>query len=224
MAMLFAFTVLVPASADAQRRRGPRGPTKGKIALFCIIQDAEVELNGRVVGKTPLPGPLELDPGNYTVRVFKRGFTEFVETVTVTAGEMAELEADLIAFAGIVQINANVDGATVAVDGKLLGRVPFDKDVAAGKHEITVQAAGYTAYVQQVDVIAGKPLVLNVELVPTPEAPPVVVEDGIHKKWWFWTIIGAVVVAGATTGLVLGLQTNETDYEPGNYLGGWDLP
>ena len=34
-------------------------------------------------------------------------------------------------------------------------------------------------------------------------------EGGIATKWWFWTIIGAVVLGGVATGLALGLQTDD---------------
>lgn len=30
--------------------------------------------------------------------------------------------------------------------------------------------------------------------------------SGVHRQWWFWTIIGAVVIGGAATGLALGLS------------------
>lgn len=42
------------------------------------------------------------------------------------------------------------------------------------------------------------------------EAQPA--RSGVHRRWWFWTIIGAVVVGGAATGLALGLSGGE---EPG---------
>jgi hypothetical protein len=31
----------------------------------------------------------------------------------------------------------------------------------------------------------------------------------IYKKWWFWTVVGVVAVAGGTTGLVLGLSGDD---------------
>jgi hypothetical protein len=33
-----------------------------------------------------------------------------------------------------------------------------------------------------------------------------------YKTWWFWTTVGVVVAAGATTGVVLGLQGEEGPY------------
>lgn len=39
----------------------------------------------------------------------------------------------------------------------------------------------------------------------TASAPPPSERTPAYKKWWVWTIVGGVVVAGVTTGLVLGL-------------------
>ena len=39
----------------------------------------------------------------------------------------------------------------------------------------------------------------------TASAPPPAEHKPAYKKWWVWTIVGGVVVAGVTTGLVLGL-------------------
>jgi hypothetical protein len=41
---------------------------------------------------------------------------------------------------------------------------------------------------------------------PAPEPEP---DRPIYKAWWFWTAIGAVAVAGAVTGTVLGLAGDE---------------
>jgi hypothetical protein len=30
----------------------------------------------------------------------------------------------------------------------------------------------------------------------------------VYKKWWLWTLVGAVVVGGVTAGAVLGTQQN----------------
>jgi hypothetical protein len=33
----------------------------------------------------------------------------------------------------------------------------------------------------------------------------------VYKRWWLWTLVGAVVVAGAVTGGVLGSQQPPVD-------------
>ncbi len=117
-----------------------------------------------------------------------------------------------------MKIEANVSGATVAIDGKLAGTVPFDKDVPAGAHEITVQAKGYKPFVRKVDIKAGRAMRIDVQLaaVERPDTRPTVVtgDDGVHTKWWFWTIIGVVVAGGATAGAVLATQGEEITPKP----------
>ncbi len=192
----------------------PAKSATGTVTLGCYVNGAEVWVDGEKVGTCPLGKPLTLTPGNHTVRVALRGYTEFNETVDVTAGDAKDLDADLIPFAGIVTIQANVSGATVAIDGKVTGTIPFDKDVPAGKHELVVAAPGYQPHKQTVDVIAGKPLGLTVTLL---EAPTIEGSDGgIVKKWWFWTLIG-LGVAGIATGTALGvIYSRPTEVESGS--------
>jgi tetratricopeptide (TPR) repeat protein len=46
---------------------------------------------------------------------------------------------------------------------------------------------------------------------PAPRAPEKV---PVYKKWWLWTIVGGVVVAGAAVGLGVGLGTAPKSFEP----------
>ncbi|RME52027.1 MAG: PEGA domain-containing protein [Deltaproteobacteria bacterium] len=46
-------------------------------------------------------------------------------------------------------------------------------------------------------------------VAPEEEAPKAPKRKSIFQKWWFWTIVGGVAVAGATTGVILATQGNE---------------
>jgi hypothetical protein len=48
-------------------------------------------------------------------------------------------------------------------------------------------------------------------LVSQPGPPPESGPSPVYKKWWFWTIIGAVVVGGVVTALVLTSGTDRPD-------------
>ena len=152
----FAAPMVVPPSADARPPRRKRRAKNGTLAVYCFIKDARIEVDGKMMGITPLTPPLSLPPGSYNVRVFKRGYQEIVETVEILNGQESDVDFDLIAVAGLVTISANVAGALVAIDGKIAGTVPFDKDIRAGKHEITVQAQGYLPFIQKTLIQAGK--------------------------------------------------------------------
>ena len=205
-AVLVAFSALItlPINGDARPPRRRNKAKIGTVTIFSLNKGAIVEINGKQAGTIPLQTPLRLPAGTYSVHVYKRGHTDFNETITVVAGEILDVEAELIPFAGVVTIEGNISGATVAVDGKFIGTIPLDKDIPAGKREITVQADGHMPFRQWVDIAPGEPLQLNVFLKPISlTAMPDTDEESIVKKWWFWTIIGAVVAGGVTTTVLL---------------------
>lgn len=111
---------------------------------------------------------------------------------------------DLIVFVGVVWINVNVFKVIVVIDGKMVGRIFFDKDVLVGKYIFVVKVDGYKVYSQIVEVEVGKSFMINVEFVQIWVAESVVAEGGVHITWWFWMIIGVVVVGGgAIVGVLL---------------------
>jgi hypothetical protein len=141
---------------------------------------------------------------------------------------------------GTARVDVSPPNAAVRVDGQEVpaGRLARVR-LPAGAHLVAVSAEGFEEAEREVTVAAGQVAEVSVELRPEPAAepppevvpPPVDVPDdaeptgtgrrGVHQRWWFWTIIGAVVVGGVATGLALGLR--DDDEVPG---GDWrvDLP
>jgi hypothetical protein len=70
---------------------------------------------------------------------------------------------------GLLVVTANIDGASVLVDGHHVGEAPFEDDhVAAGSHEIRVESEGYVPFVQNIRVRPGRTTELSASL----ERPP----------------------------------------------------
>jgi hypothetical protein len=78
--------------------------------------------------------------------------------------------------AGGILVTANVQGATVMLDGKpagTIGEQPLTiSDVAAGKHDLAVEKQGHTAARQQVMVVTGQTASVNLALQPLPPGAP----------------------------------------------------
>jgi hypothetical protein len=135
----------------------------GRVALVTLSSsqpDAEVLVDGRDVGRTPLVAPLALDQGDHRFIVRKRDFENFERLVTVHPGEKVAVAADL------------------------------------------------------------RPLVVAPPLVPVPvaavavtppPAPTVSDQAPIHKRWWFWTAVGAVVVTGVVIGIAASSHSGGPD-------------
>jgi len=119
---------------------------------------------------------------------------------------------------GSVRLTCPVEGATVVVDDVVVGRTPLLHGiyVKPGRYLLRVAAPGRPAWERTVVLPAGslKEVRVNLEetppalVAPVPEQPPPPPQRGstpVYKRWWFWTLIG-VGVAGATTGIVLGVR------------------
>jgi hypothetical protein len=217
----FAAMVSLPPSADARppRRKKKRKAKTGKVQVLSLVNDARVEINGKFYGTTPIRKPIELPPGKYTVSIHKRGYKDFNETIKVVRGVTIDVDASLIAFAGIVVVQTNAKNAVIAVDGTNAGRLPFDREIPAGKHELSVQAKGYKTVVRMINVEAGKTITLTILLKRTIIVEPTVETDSVFSKWWFWTIVGVVVAGGVTTGVILGTQK-----DPEVFPADWTVP
>jgi ferric-dicitrate binding protein FerR (iron transport regulator) len=89
---------------------------------------------------------------------------------------------------GEVTIVSLTNGATIEIDGKIVGTVPLEESIVvlAGKHTIRVSKRGYKAYVDEFEVGGGQVLELEIDLIPyaglvkvtTPEPGATVKVDG----------------------------------------------
>jgi len=94
-------------------------------------------------------------------------------------------------------------GAMVLMDGKELGPMPLSRKVPAGPHLLQVRRPGFREWSTSLTVAPGSqvelPVILQPETTaPTPTPPK---STPVYKRWWFWTVIGVVVVAGAGAGV-----------------------
>ena len=117
----------------------------GVIAVTCPLTGASVVVDGRSIGKTPLE-PFAISAGVHRVTVRKIGHLEYVEDVRVPAGATAQVFADLLPIAGVIEVTANAAGARVFVDGQEVGRAPLQHEVKPGRHRIVVVVDGQKSY------------------------------------------------------------------------------
>jgi hypothetical protein len=216
VALLIALLTVGPlglGEAAAKPRKKPAGASSnsGLLTIASLTRGATVFVDDAQVGEVPLENALELSPGvSHVVRLQKRGFSTFVETIKLAAGEEREIEADLVPSGGVLKVNCNVRRAQILLDGKQIGVTPFDGDIAPGKHQLQVGTTGKVSDTRVIEVIAGEELVIEIALKDVP--PPTVEEDdSLLGRWWFWTAIGTAVVGGVTLGV---LSQREIKVEP----------
>jgi hypothetical protein len=126
--------------------------------------------------------------------------------------EVNEILAELEARVGSVDVECNVEGASVFVDGEHMDKTPifFPLQLDVGEHEIEVRAEGYKPFNKKIDVPGGTEQTLEVELVPSAKAEKA--SKKLHKGIFFGGlgVTGALALTAAITG-GLALKT-EKDY------------
>jgi tetratricopeptide (TPR) repeat protein len=105
----------------------------------------------------------------------------------------------------VLRGEASIAGASVELDGKPLGTIPVSGSVEPGSHLIKVSKEGFRPWSTSVNISAGAEVEIPVTLQSTSAGSEgggrVEKDEPLYKKWWFWTIIGGVALAGAGAGI-----------------------
>jgi hypothetical protein len=135
-----------------------------------------------------------------------------------------------------IEANMTLDGAPVQ------GELKLD----LGQHDLSIQAPGYRSLTRTISIEGGKHERLELTLTPVEPAPRAAdsvqpdvspqqaalnatsfseqatptpsdrSSSGVFDKWWFWTIVGAVVVGGTVTAIALSSSPGTQAPLPGN--------
>lgn len=138
-----------------------------------------------------------------------------------------------------IEVLGEPPGASVLVSGRDVGRIPLAGPIAvnAGTVDVLVRAEGYEDVLRSLVVTAGQyqRVFVTLEAKAKPLPPPSAAGENpsgetgasdssvaahsddaprpVYKRAWFWVAIGAVVAAGAATGILL--ATRKTEYATG---------
>lgn len=124
-------------------------PTVGRLTVV-ISPAAAATVATVMIDGEPLAAGVrtrtDLEPGSHVVQVTAPGYEEATQTVTVTAGAAATAAITMVAVRGEptdINIQANVPGATVVVDGEA-HPAPYVADETEGAtHSVVVRAEGF---------------------------------------------------------------------------------
>jgi PEGA domain len=116
-------------------------------------------------GQTPFEGPLTV--GSHHVWIERAGYQPIERDLDVTIGGDATLRETMSRVAyGRVRVIGNVRGATVRIDGALVGAVPFEGQVDAGSRRISIEADGMKTFERTLDIQQGQLTPVRVRLKP----------------------------------------------------------
>ncbi len=145
----------------------------GALTIQAAQEGAEVYLDDKLVGTTPLRKPLTgLAAGPHILRVSKTGFADLNQFVDVVFNRNATISVDLQSATisgliveqvsttgfGTVVVLSNEEAVEVRVDGEPVGMTPVApiEKVPAGARRLSFRKDGFAALVEEVEVVAGK--------------------------------------------------------------------
>ena len=133
--------------------------------------------------------------------------------------------AEVTQRTSVVKITANVIGASVAIDDKVIGESGSLEPVRinAGAITVTGKKPGYSTDTRKVEAKGGTTITVQLVLVAplAPVAKPVVPESS-GSRWWLWTGIAVIVVSGAVVSyaLVTERRADAGSHNPGQLATG----
>lgn len=162
---------------------------------------AEILIDGRSVGTTPLARPLRLAAGRRVLEVRLEGFVPVRDELEVAGGvdRIVSVRLAPVDRNGVVRVEAEPAEAELRIDGLDVGRAPVERRLPMGGHVIEAFLPDYRTWRTDVQLADDQELALRI----------VMEREGadVTREWWFWTIVGVGIVGAAaaiTTGVVCG--------------------
>lgn len=157
---LFLFGWMLLLSAGCGRDQVP----SGELFVMTQPQDAVVEVNGEVLGTTPLQETVP--SGKLLVRIRKEGFVDHWTTLNLATGQRAIEEVELTPVKGLVLIRSTPSGASVRIGQAAVGTTPLAlHDLERGTYRARLQRDGFDEKEIEFEVEDRIPKALDVDLV-----------------------------------------------------------
>ena len=197
-ALVKEFPTLSPTDrAAVEKEIGELQGLVGAIEIRAGEDGAQITIDGRERGKTPAPA-LRVSAGTHVMRVYKEGFAPVEKRVEVAGRQTLVVAAKLETLAQSGRLSVSEDAGKVAevlVDNVVMGKTPWQGQVATGEHVVFLrgegnlgtQPANATVRINQVTpiVLALEALDSSLRVEPTPSGASVAV-DGVVVGNGLW--------------------------------------
>lgn len=216
LTMTIALGLCLAWPAAARRTR------KGRLLVKADVVGATIEVDGRVIGESPMRMPFVVRAGRHDVTVSRPGHQRFQATVKVRSGRDKVVRARLPAVAAVLRVRTEPSGARVLLNGRMLGLAPVDVELAPGRGLLEVLADGHSRHREPLRLELGAVTDRQIQLVPVDTAPADAVQGASDAPWytsgWVWAATGAVVAGVVTTAIVLNADDDDPRPPPTHSL------
>nr|WP_319539207.1 PEGA domain-containing protein [uncultured Methanospirillum sp.] len=172
--------VLITAGQQTSIRqslvKNPPEITTGSVAVSSTPPGASVSLNTDYQGVTPVSGSLDLTditPGVYTITLTAPQRETFSSTITVIAGQVTPVQAELkspkvpSSQNGTLSVSSSPAGAQVLLENLYIGITPLTlSSVKPGQYELILKMEQYQDNVNQARIEGGMSTTVSVNMTP----------------------------------------------------------
>lgn len=127
----------------------PLTPITADVLITSKPAEAQIEINGTVVGETPLVLKKQ-EFGAHSAMIKKLGFVTRKVNWEVKSGRPLLIYTSISTNVGILDITSDPTDAVVSINGQPSGATPLRKEVEQGKYRITVTREGYSTFEEEI--------------------------------------------------------------------------
>jgi len=128
----------------------------GRLSIDSQPPGAEVQIDGQVVGRTPLQGQ-PVEAGEHTILLQAERYLPREQSLAVTGRDLPQqLNLELAPAWADISIDSLPQGATILVDGESLGTTPATLELLAGERQLILQLARYADWQQTLEIEVGQ--------------------------------------------------------------------
>ena len=138
---------------------------KGKVNLRSSPTGANVSIDGKQKGKTPLE--IELPVGKHEVEVSAENYVSEQRQITIKKDQVQQLEIELTRL-GEISIRSTPEGSSVFINGKLKGITPLTIYGGEGGYVVEVAQFRFEPFREEVDLEFGQSIDIFAELKHIP--------------------------------------------------------
>ncbi|MGO8996150.1 MAG: PEGA domain-containing protein [Polyangiaceae bacterium] len=147
------------SKAQAQARLKELAPLTGYVSIRVNESGADVSLDGKSIGQSPVAALIRVSDGPHKVDVTKAGFTPVTKTPNITGNGKEIVDIQLVheATTGRISVKEKTgQPVRVLIDGADVGAAPADFEVPPGPHEVVLRSSTLASPAQQVSVNKGE--------------------------------------------------------------------
>lgn len=182
------------------------------LTVQSTLDAADVLVDGKKAGVTPLATSLTIAPGNHKIELRRPGYT--TESHDIVLGEGAtgdvsfspQIDQNMLSRSGAtVALDLSEPNVIVTVDDHQLGAYAGTLRLPRGPHRLKVETDGFLPFERTIDAGAPNSDVIAVDFVPTPETRAAHDRSvSFHRTWgWIGVGAGALIAGGGATWLVI---------------------